>query len=102
VPRGPADRPIRAGDDEVALQAAVRRALEQAAAPAIVRFTVPDPPSFGTGVAPTAAIRGGSGVVRSRGVRAAVGVRRIRKKGAARAEPIPDPRRRGEKIDFRV
>jgi hypothetical protein len=102
VPRGPADRPLRKVDDEVALQAAMRRALEQAAAPGEVRFVVPDPPCFGTGVTQTAPVRRGSGVVRSRGARAVARIPRARKKAASPPDPAADPRGRGVRLDLSV
>ena len=101
MPRRTADRPIGAGDDEVALQAAMRRALEQAAAPAVVRFSVPDPPAFGTQVAQTAPIRGALGVSRSRAARTVLLVKRPRRKEPPRAERVNDPRGRGGKVDVR-
>ena len=100
MPRGPAERPIRRADDEAALQAAMRRALEQGAAAAVAgRAAVADPPAFGGQVAPPAPVQGASAVVRCRGARSIVLRRRVRKKDAA--PPAADPRGRGGKLDVR-
>jgi hypothetical protein len=103
VPRGPADRPIRAADDDAALQAAMRRALEQAAAPMEARTPAPDPPVFGTRVAQTAPVRAAIGATRHKGAPAFSPVRpgkRARKESPGRAV-VPDPRGRGRKVDLR-
>ena len=97
MPRG-----LRRIDEKAALQAAMRRALEQAAAPGVVRFVVPDPPSFGTSVAQTAPVRAAARVARTRAARAIVLHRRTRKKEATSADVPPDPRGRGGTMDLRI
>ena len=102
MPRGPADRPIRVGDDEAALQAGMRRALEQGAASVPgVGVPEPAPPSFGRQVAQPAPVRVSSGVVRAKGARSFSPVRPRKRKEAPGGDPVPDPRGRGRKVDLR-
>jgi hypothetical protein len=103
VSRGTAHRPIRSADEEAALQAAMRQALERGAATAAAgRPPDPDPAAFGGQVRPTAPARAVSGVLRSRVARGIVRVKRTRKKEAAPAVPVADPRGRGGKVDVRA
>lgn len=105
MPRGPADRPVRKSDEDLALQAAMGRALEQgAAAVAAGRTPDPDPAKFGTRVAEPAPSRGIGGVTRARGARSIVlsKPKRKEKKESPSGPAVPDPRGRGRRIDVRL
>ena len=104
MPRGPADRPIRSRDDEVALQAAMRRALEQGAAPAESRPSGAEAPSFGASVAPAAAVRAAAPASRQRAVPPLPRVRprKADRRESPTGEAAPDPRGRGGTVDLRL
>ena len=100
MPRRAEERPIRASDPEVALQAAMRQALERSAAPGLpIRAPDADPPAFAGRIGEAAPARAVGAPARRRGARTLA----LPKK-AARTEPvrIPDPRGRGSALDLRV
>ena len=103
MPRGPADRPIRASDDDAALQAAMRQAAERGAAPGIpVCAPDPDPPRIGGRVAETAPVRVITGVPRQRAARSFALAPKKGKKEPPEKAALPDPRGRGSALDLRV
>jgi hypothetical protein len=102
VPRGAAERPIRASDEEVGLRAALRQGLERGAAPGLpVRAPDADVPAPDVRVRETAPARAVTGVARPRGVRAS-SPPKSRRPGKPERERIPDPRGRGTALDLRV
>ena len=94
------DRPISRTAEEVALQAAMVRALEQGAAAVTAGRADPVPAGAGTGVAATAPMRGISPVAASRPARSFVLPRAKRKD--KKGPPPPDPRGRGGRVDVRL
>ena len=106
MPRSPSDRPLPPVDAEAAaLDAAMRRARDQAAAP-VPPGPVPEPdrPGPAVRVRRTEPVRGATVQGRTRGARSFVLERKLRRKreeSSARKAP-PDPRGRGGRVDVRV
>jgi hypothetical protein len=101
VPRGAAERPIRASDEEVGRRAALRQGLERGAAPGLpARAPEADVPAPAARVRETAPVRAVTGVARQR-VRA-LPPPKPRKPGTPERERIPDPGGRGAGLDLEV
>ncbi|MBV8881106.1 MAG: hypothetical protein JO332_14165 [Planctomycetaceae bacterium] len=106
MPRGPSVRPAPPVDAESAAEeAALRQALERAAAPVPPGpVPVPDRPGQAGRVKETEPVRGAVIQGRTRGARSFVLQRKGRRKRdeSSAGKAAPDPRGRGGRVDLRV